>query len=53
MQGIIELHHDLVFFLILVLSFVFWLLFRAISEFSRAQHVISTPHQKDTLIEII
>jgi cytochrome c oxidase subunit 2 len=34
MQGIVELHHDLFFFLILVLGFVFWLLFKILVDFN-------------------
>ena len=33
MQGIIDLHHDVVFFLILVLVFVLWMIIRTLYHF--------------------
>ena len=33
MQGIIDLHHDIFFFLILILVFVLWILVRALWHF--------------------
>ena len=54
MQGIIELHHDLFFFLIIVLSFVFWLLFKILFTFnSTSNKVITKTINYGTLIEII
>ena len=54
MQGIIELHHDLFFFLIIVLSFVFWLLFKAIFVFNSVSNkVITKTINYGTIIEIV
>jgi len=35
MQGIIDLHHDIFFFLILILVFVLWILVRALWHFQK------------------
>lgn len=54
MQGIIELHHDLFFFLIVVLSFVFWLLFKTLFTFNSVSNkVITKTINYSTLIEIV
>jgi cytochrome c oxidase subunit 2 len=54
MQGIIELHHDLFFFLIIVLSFVFWLLFKIIFIFNSVSNkVITKTINYGTIIEIV
>lgn len=54
MQGIIELHHDLFFFLIIVLSFVFWLLFKILFTFnSISNKVITKTINYGTIIEIV
>jgi len=54
MQGIIELHHDLFFFLIIVLSFVFWLLFKILFTFnSISNRVITKTINYGTIIEIV
>jgi len=54
MQGIIELHHDLFFFLIIVLSFVFWLLFKIIFTFnSISNKIITKTINYGTIIEIV
>ena len=53
MQGIIDLHHDIFFFLLLILVFVFWMLVRALWHF----HELSNPSPQrivhGTTIEII
>jgi len=54
MQGIVELHHDLFFFLIVVLGFVFWLLFKLLFTFnSFSNKTIVKTINYGTLIEII
>lgn len=54
MQGIIELHHDLFFFLIIVLGFVFWLLFKILFTFnSVSNNVITKTINYGTIIEIV
>lgn len=54
MQGIIELHHDLFFFLIIVLSFVFWLLFKILFVFNSVSNkVITKTINYGTIIEIV
>ena len=37
MEGIIDLHHDLCFFLIVILVFVMWMLFRSVYLFNSAR----------------
>ena len=54
MHGIIELHHDLFFFLIIVLSFVFWLLFKILFTFNSVSNkVITKTINYGTIIEIV
>lgn len=54
MQGIIELHHDLFFFLIVVLSFVFWLLFKILFVFNSVSNkVITKTISYGTIIEVV
>nr|BDC46345.1 cytochrome c oxidase subunit 2 [Gnetum hainanense] len=51
MQGIIDLHHDIFFFLILILVFVLWMLVRALWNFHYRRNPIRIVH--GTIIEII
>jgi cytochrome c oxidase subunit 2 len=54
MQGIIELHHDLFFFLIIVLTFVFWLLFKILFSFnSTSNKIITKTISYGTIIEVV
>lgn len=54
MQGIIEFHHDLFFFLIIVVGFVFWLLFKILFTFnSFSTKVPIKKINHGTLIEIV
>ena len=54
MQGIVELHHDLFFFLILVLGFVFWLLFKILIDFnSKVNKIIIKEINYGSIIEIV
>ena len=53
MEGIINLHHDLMFFIVIILIFVTWMLFRTIWLFDYSQNKISSNLNHGTLIEII
>lgn len=53
MQGIIDLHHDIFFFLILILVFVLWILVRALWHFHYQKNPIPQRIVHGTTIEII
>jgi cytochrome c oxidase subunit 2 len=54
MQGLIELHHDLFFFLIVVFSFVFWLLLKILFTFNSVSNkVVTKTINYGTIIEIV
>lgn len=53
MEGIINLHHDLMFFLCVILIFVSWMLFRTIWLFDNSKNQISSNLNHGILIEII
>nr|ULQ69113.1 cytochrome c oxidase subunit 2 [Cyperus glomeratus]ULQ69140.1 cytochrome c oxidase subunit 2 [Cyperus michelianus]WQM73817.1 cytochrome c oxidase subunit 2 [Cyperus rotundus]WRH36857.1 cytochrome c oxidase subunit 2 [Cyperus stolonifer] len=53
MQGIIDLHHDIFFFLILILVFVLWMLVRALWHFNEKTNPIPQRIVHGTTIEII
>ncbi|KAJ4799549.1 cytochrome c oxidase subunit 2 [Rhynchospora pubera] len=53
MQGIIDLHHDIFFFLILILVFVLWMLVRALWHFNENTNPIPQRIVHGTTIEII
>nr|ULQ69099.1 cytochrome c oxidase subunit 2 [Cyperus difformis] len=53
MQGIIDLHHDIFFFLILILVFVLWMLVRALWHFHEKTNPIPQRIVHGTTIEII
>lgn len=53
MQGIIDLHHDIFFFLILILVFVLWVLVRALWHFHYRRNPIPQRIVHGTTIEII
>ena len=53
MQGIIDLHHDIFFFLILILVFVSWMLVRALWHFHYRRNPIPQRIVHGTTIEII
>jgi heme/copper-type cytochrome/quinol oxidase subunit 2 len=53
MQGIIDLHHDIFFFLILILVFVLWMLVRALRHFNEQTNPIPQRIVHGTTIEII
>ncbi|GKV52209.1 hypothetical protein SLE2022_349550 [Rubroshorea leprosula] len=53
MQGIIDLHHDIFFFLILILVFVLWILVRALWHFHFQKNPIPQRIVHGTTIEIL
>lgn len=53
MEGIINLHHDLMFFICLVSVFVTWMLIRTLWHFEKSQNPISSTLTHGTVIEII
>jgi cytochrome c oxidase subunit 2 len=53
MQGIIDLHHDIFFFLVIILIFVFWMLTRTLWHFHYKRNTIPSRVVHGTLIEII
>jgi cytochrome c oxidase subunit 2 len=54
MEGIINLHNWIFFYLVIISIFVVWFLFVIIREFNVSKHPISNKKLKDgTLIEII
>ena len=53
MQGIIDLHHDILSFLVMIILFVLWMLVRALWHFHYKRHTIPERVVHGTLIEII
>jgi cytochrome c oxidase subunit 2 len=53
MQGIIDLHHDIFFFLTVVLVFVVWILARSLYHFQSERNPIAENIVHGTVIEII
>ena len=53
MEGIINLHHDLMFFLCLILTFVGWMMFRTIWHFDHKQNLVPSSIAHGTVIEMI
>ena len=53
MEGIINLHHDLMFFLCVISIFVTWMLFRTLWHFSSNQNKMASSLTHGTLIEMI
>ena len=53
MEGIINLHHDLMFFLCVISIFVTWMLFRTLWHFNSKQNKIASSLAHGTLIEMI
>nr|YP_009389220.1 cytochrome c oxidase subunit 2 [Thorea hispida]ARX95964.1 cytochrome c oxidase subunit 2 [Thorea hispida] len=53
MEGIINLHHDLMFFVCLISVFVTWVLTRTLWYFKNTQNNVSSSVTHGTLIEII
>lgn len=52
MQGLIDLHHDIFFFLIVILVFVFWMLTRTLYHFHQSRNPIPEKIIHGTTIEI-
>jgi cytochrome c oxidase subunit 2 len=53
MQGIIDLHHDICFFMIIVAVFVLWMLARTIYHFHEAKNPLPSKIIHGTTIEIV
>lgn len=53
MEGIINLHHDLMFFLCVISVFVTWMLFRTLWHFSCKQNKVPSSLTHGTIIEMI
>jgi cytochrome c oxidase subunit 2 len=53
MEGIINLHHDFIFFFILIFVFVLWILLRAIYFFNSRVNKVAINYSHGTLIELI
>ena len=53
MEGIINFHHDLMYFLIIITIFVCWILFRIIFMFSENKNPIAETFVHGSTIEII
>jgi len=46
MEGIIDLHHEIMFYIILIIVFVLWMLLRIVLLFGREK--ITLPYQNTT-----
>ena len=53
MQGIIDLHHDILFFLVVIIIFVSWMLVRTLWHFNATSNPIPARIVHGTTIEII
>nr|YP_009511894.1 cytochrome c oxidase subunit 2 [Gracilariopsis longissima]AXI97821.1 cytochrome c oxidase subunit 2 [Gracilariopsis longissima]UAD89922.1 cytochrome c oxidase subunit 2 [Gracilariopsis longissima] len=53
MEGIINLHHDLMYFICVIFIFVSWMLSRTLWHFEKTQNIIPSTLTHGTLIEII
>jgi cytochrome c oxidase subunit 2 len=53
MQGIIDLHHDLTFFMILIAVFVSWMIARTLVHFRQSQNPLPQKLLHGTAIEIV
>lgn len=53
MQGIIDLHHDIMFFLVIIIIFVLWMLVRVLWHFHTKRNPIPERIVHGTTIEII
>lgn len=51
-EGIVNLHHDLIFFLILILIFVSWILFRSMYLFNSKSNLFPINYSHGTIIEL-
>lgn len=53
MEGMINLHHDIMFYLIVVVIFVLWMLCRIIYLFNRKNNPIPSKETHNTLLEVV
>lgn len=53
MEGIVDLHHDLMFFLTVIVVFVLWMLIRVLVQFSAKNNPVPSTNNHGTTIEII
>lgn len=53
MEGIINLHHDLMFFIVVVSIFVSWMLARTLWHFDKAQNIHASSLSHGTFIEVV
>ena len=53
MQGMIDLHHDIFFFLVIILIFVMWMMARALWHFHYTRNPIPVRVVHGTIIEIV
>nr|YP_007890638.1 cytochrome c oxidase subunit II [Jakoba bahamiensis]AGH24132.1 cytochrome c oxidase subunit 2 [Jakoba bahamiensis] len=53
MEGIVNLHHDLFFFLTLIIIFVSWMLFRTIWHFRSSKNPVPSRVVHGTVLEIV
>nr|WDA66125.1 cytochrome c oxidase subunit II [Phymatolithon calcareum] len=53
MEGIINLHHDLMFFVCVISIFVTWMLFRTLWHFNSNQNIVPSSLTHGTLIEMV
>nr|YP_007890686.1 cytochrome c oxidase subunit II [Jakoba libera]AGH24180.1 cytochrome c oxidase subunit 2 [Jakoba libera] len=53
MEGIVDLHHDLMFFLVVIVVFVTWLLARVVIQFRSSVNPVPSTTNHGTTIEII
>jgi cytochrome c oxidase subunit 2 len=53
MQGIIDFHHDIMFFLVIIVVFVLWMLVRTLWHFNATTNPIPLRFVHGTTIEII
>jgi len=54
MEGIIDLHHDIMFFLVLIIIFILWMLVRIIQRFSdKSNKKLPSTVTHHTTLEII
>src|SRR5690348_5119458 len=52
MQGIIDLHHDIIFFMVIILIFVLWMLTRTLYHFHHTRNPVPEKIIHGTTIEI-
>jgi len=53
MEGIVNLHHDLMFFVCVISVFVTWMLFRTLWHFNAVQNAVPSMLTHGTLIEMV